>query len=580
MVATTISAPIATPARSRGANGGTYNFRKQPIRPISDAEVVSSDDQKPRPVSLLSSMLSDHASPPRLEFIGGGRSGSSTPSTTVASPKANDTHDPVSILRRSSIGSDAEPFHLPLARVTSAVLKDQVPPPNAHRPGALKFAVATHRPDTERHVVPLPVDDSEGDDGMTDAGYEEDSEAVTDGSDETAWLDVTASEVTTERAKIVAGDTNLEQATEILIQSDLQSLLVETGAGYGLFDFADLNTVLLLVLTASSQGSFDHLDDRSCEIVSCLKRGVRLGVGTVCDISGKNPCTTFPPDTPLRQLLPLFASGVHRVVITSNPPTILGSSALLEYLTKQPPPLLRLPLSEVDLPLHPLVSLPTTASVLDAMQVMSLNGMSALGVIGNDSDRDPELSSLVGIVTVSDCSKLVVPSEGKHALGMSLGDMCKNVLADHHGRERGEERVPVHTITPSTTLLHASRLILATSSSRVFMRTNPGESPPLSPVSSPGQISPPPSPSASSKSIGLPAPPPTQLSPQYVISSLDILSCLARSCPGRLTPIEPDSVAESWDMLPDSISKRRRRASSSAFTGFETWRWAEPPTPL
>ncbi|TXT06072.1 hypothetical protein VHUM_03545 [Vanrija humicola] len=403
---------------------------------------------------------------------------------------------------------------------------------------------------------------------------------VTDGSDETAWLDVTASEVTKERAKMVSGDTNLEQATEILMQSDLQSLLVETGAGYGLFDFADLNTVLLLVLTASSQGSFDHLDERSCEIVSCLKRGIRLGVGTVCDISGKNPCSSFPPDTPLRQLLPLFASGVHRVVITSDPPTILGSSGLLEYLTRQPPSLLRLSLSEVDLPLHPLVSLPATASVLDAMQVMSLNGMGALGVIGSDSDRDPELSSLVGIVTVSDCSKLVVPSEGKHALGMALGDMCKNVLADHHGLERGEERVPVHTITPSTSLLHVSRLILATSSSRVFMRTNPGESPPLSPVSSPGQASPPPSPSASSKSIGLPAPPPTQLSAQYVISSLDILSCLARSCPGRLTPIEPDSVADSWDMLPDSISKRRRRASSSAFTGFETWRWAGPPTPL
>lgn len=38
---------------------------------------------------------------------------------------------------------------------------------------------------------------------------------VTDGSDETAWLDVTASEVTKERAKMVSGDTNLEQATEV-----------------------------------------------------------------------------------------------------------------------------------------------------------------------------------------------------------------------------------------------------------------------------------------------------------------------------------------------------------------------------
>lgn len=160
----------------------------------------------------------------------------------------------------------------------------------------------------------------------------------------------------------------------------------------------------------------------------------------VSDISQKNPCTPFPPDTTLRRLLPLFASGVHRVVITSDPPRVLEASALLAYLTRKPPPLFRLCFSEVDLPLHPLVSLPSSASILDAMQVMSLNGLSALGVVTGNPEG--ELSSLIGVVTVADCSKLVVPSEGKQVLGMGLGDMCKNVLVDHHGRERGEERVP------------------------------------------------------------------------------------------------------------------------------------------
>lgn len=198
------------------------------------------------------------------------------------------------------------------------------------------------------------------------------------------------------------------------------------------------------------------MDDRAREVVTCLKKGIRLGVGMVCgeliiwfnpslsnlvsDISQKNPCTPFPPDTTLRRLLPLFASGVHRVVITSDPPRVLEASALLAYLTRKPPPLFRLCFSEVDLPLHPLVSLPSSASILDAMQVMSLNGLSALGVVTGNPEG--ELSSLIGVVTVADCSKLVVPSEGKQVLGMGLGDMCKNVLVDHHGRERGEERVP------------------------------------------------------------------------------------------------------------------------------------------
>lgn len=102
-----------------------------------------------------------------------------------------------------------------------------------------------------------------------------------------------------------------------------------------------------------------------------------------------------------------------------------------------------LPLSEVDLPLHQLVSLPQTGTVLDAMQVMSLSGLSALGVVTGDPDRDGELSSLIGVVTTTDCAKLVVPSEGKHALEMGLSEMCKNVLSDHEGGEdRGEDRVP------------------------------------------------------------------------------------------------------------------------------------------
>jgi len=145
----------------------------------------------------------------------------------------------------------------------------------------------------------------------------------------------------------------------------------------------------------------------------------------------------------LGRLLPRFASGVHRVIIKTQPPRILEAATLLTHLTKLPPPLFRLCLSEIDLPLHRFVSLSMNASVLDAMQIMSLNGLSALGVVTGEPEREGEQSSLVGVVTVTDCSKLVVPSEGKQALGMGLGDMCKNVMAaQDSGRERGEERVP------------------------------------------------------------------------------------------------------------------------------------------
>lgn len=150
-------------------------------------------------------------------------------------------------------------------------------------------------------------------------------------------------------------------------------------------------------------------------------------------------------------MLPLFASGIHRVVISGETPHILTASVLLAHLTRKPPPLFRMPLSEVDLPLHQLVSLPQTATVLDAMQVMSLDGLSALGVTTGDPDREGELSSLVGVVTTNDCAKVVVPSEGKLALEMGLADMCKGVLSEYPGGDLGEERVPgkLHALSPS-----------------------------------------------------------------------------------------------------------------------------------
>jgi glycine/D-amino acid oxidase-like deaminating enzyme len=231
---------------------------------------------------------------------------------------------------------------------------------------------------------------------------------------------------------------------------------------------------------------------------------------------------------------------------------------------------------------------------MDAMQVMSLNGLGALGVVTGETEWEGEPSSLVAVVTANDCSKLVVPSEGKQALGMGLGDMCKNVMAEQHGgRERGEERVPgefkaksittnghkltvVHTITPGTTLLHAANMLLATSSSRVFLRTPPASSPPLSPVTSFERLTPPTSPELVTSFPGLPDPPRTHISSQYVISILDILSCLARAYQSKLPAADPTAD----DMLPDNMSKRRRRASSSAaFDGFQTWRWAGDPDP-
>lgn len=414
----------------------------------------------------------------------------------------------------------------------------------------------------------------------------------------------------------------------------------------------------------------------------------------------------------------------------------MSSSGVLEHLATLPCPpayFQRTFLSpSLNLPFHPLVSLSGSASVLDAMQVMSINGLSALGVLSHGSSSSPfhhrrggsassgssgsastsinisigknqnqsqgsanvksrgsgsfgshhrsgsqifssspsllatspgmELPSpfdglggpeLVNIITVETCARLVVPSEGKQALGMGLDQATKVMqVIEHAGQTRGEERVPgeslasslrrssskahpivVHTITPHSSILHASHLILATSSSRVFLRTPYGMSPPLSPTTpslSTSLTSPPSSPSVSSlhssisdlnigqglgahsstgvkppwsaqtqSSIsGLPPLPTIQFSPHYVVSITDILASLARAYshelpksstvtavinagskgvgPGRCEIGEAE--AESWSLDPETMVKKRRDSiNSKAVSGGQTIHFEKAP---
>ena len=239
---------------------------------------------------------------------------------------------------------------------------------------------------------------------------------------------------------------------------------------------------------------------------------------TDLDISEKNPLHTADPSSTLRTVLPFFASGIHRVLVLSSPPRVLSASGVLEHLATLPSPPIyfsRTFLSPtLHLPFHPLVSLSGTSSVLDAMQVMSLNGLSALGVLsqgsgssyrhrrggsassGSSGSASTSLSNpaqtgsntttrgsgsfsshhrsgsqvfthspsllatspsielpspfdglggpeLVNIITVETCARLVVPSEGKQALGMGLEQATKVMqVIEHAGQTRGEERVP------------------------------------------------------------------------------------------------------------------------------------------
>jgi CBS domain-containing protein len=305
-----------------------------------------------------------------------------------------------------------------------------------------------------------------------------------------------------------------------------------------------------LVLQAASSPSADietTSNDRRGHIIRLLRSGGKVPVSLICsespfhiptlsvpwsdsrlqardhllilDISGKNPCHRFHSTSTLRDLVPLLASGIHRVLLSLDDSgvRILTASNVLEHLVASHPPEFfdQTFLSpSLDLPLHPLVSLTGSDSVLDAMQVMSLNNLSALGVIdqsttsvtygqsqghrrgssssgsstsftgirkearsgsssfykspsssqvftispqilpspgaelpspfdGNGSGSGSGNGELMNVITAEGCARLVVPSQGKEALGMGLGEAAKMLQqVEYAGQERGEERVP------------------------------------------------------------------------------------------------------------------------------------------
>ncbi|OCF41325.1 hypothetical protein I317_04897 [Kwoniella heveanensis CBS 569] len=316
------------------------------------------------------------------------------------------------------------------------------------------------------------------------------------GGDE--WLSRTVqsvleSEDVREPIVVVPGEERVEQGVKEkeLLTSQGEYIVVRcqhSESRYAFFDYADLNTFLLLVLGVTSNGAshtsgklIDEEDSGDChrraEILHRLRGGEDVSVSSVCNVSGKNPHHSVPHDTTLRAIIQLFAKGVHWIAVTGPAADlrVLSHTTLLRHLLSLPddscPAAFKAQLDSraLGLPLHSLISLESSATVLDAMQTMSLCGVHALGVIsggqigfrrdnatmtGNETSSytsspllmaidDDSDGNLIHIVRAQDCAMLVVPSVGKEALAMTLADMTKMVeQMEEAGSQRGEDRVP------------------------------------------------------------------------------------------------------------------------------------------
>jgi len=302
--------------------------------------------------------------------------------------------------------------------------------------------------------------------------------------------------------------------------------------------FADVNAFLTLAATRHTLQSEDLRSNlRVNDIVTAAKAG-RVPVHLVSNLSDKNSIAILPHNGNMISLLEIFSRGTHRCLIQSsvNPAEYVGMVSdrrLLSWFdtyARETPSFQKYlynPISSLSLPSFNLntavVAAPSSATILDAMKLMSEQGVSSIAVVEEHN------GSLLSAVSVTDIGKIVVPSQSNQILATPLHHFVAHIK-EPDGSTDGVDKYPVYSVFPSSRLSYTIEKILATNAHRVFVTKDSGPaSPTLTPSFHGGSFQ--------SNLIG-------------IVSVVDILSLFARSA--KIPNVDPTHM------------QRHRRASSTS----------------
>ncbi|KAF4618201.1 hypothetical protein D9613_011536 [Agrocybe pediades] len=358
------------------------------------------------------------------------------------------------------------------------------------------------------------------------------------------WRTVFARDLIDTRIAPVDAETSVEDACELLLSEDVPCLAVRAQVAeeasenksealyQGLFDFADVNAFLTLAATRHTlppEGLADQ--PRVNQIISAAKAG-RVPVHLVSNLSDKNPMVILSHNATLISLLEVFSRGAHRTLIQSavNPGEFIGmvsdrgllswfdsyareTKSFYKYISN---PIQSLPLPSLNLHTS-VVSATSSATILDAMKLMSEQGVSSIAVVEENS------GILLSAVSVTDIGKMVVPSQSNQVLTTPLHYFISQIK-EPEGSTDGADRYPVYSVLQSSLLSYTMEKLLATNAHRVFVTRESGPgSPSMSPSSHKSNIT-------------------------GIVSVVDILSLFAHAA--KIPNIDPTQM------------QRHRRASS------------------
>ncbi|KAJ3736721.1 hypothetical protein DFJ43DRAFT_1193224 [Lentinula guzmanii] len=318
----------------------------------------------------------------------------------------------------------------------------------------------------------------------------------------TQWQGSFARDIIDSRIVAVDGQISVEEACDILLSEDISCLAIKSvdQSISGLFDFSDVNAFLTLAATKHTFSAEAVQEKPRVDDIFTAARSGHVPVSIVSNLSEKNPLHVLPNDATVVSLLEIFAKGTHRVLIKSNSSAdseedfigIVSDRRLLAWFlsfAQQPESeSLRIYLSN---PLNSFAdSLPSlnlfasvvatlsTEPVLEAMKLMSEEGVSSIAVL------EEEGGTLLSAVSVTDIGKIVVPSQSNHILSLPLQQFI-SLIKGPDGSTDGQDRYPVYSVLPTSTMLYTIQKLLATNAHRVFVtQESTGSSPLLSPTSS------------------------------------------------------------------------------------------------
>ncbi|KAF9225923.1 hypothetical protein BS17DRAFT_777880 [Gyrodon lividus] len=301
-----------------------------------------------------------------------------------------------------------------------------------------------------------------------------------------SWAQVHVRDLIDSRIVAVEAESTVEDACDLLLTEDIHCLVVKALPGdpadsfLGLFDFSDVNAFLTLAATRHTIPPHElKANPRADQIMSAARSG-RVPVHLVSNLSEKNFLEILPYEATVISLLSVFARGTHRVLIRSPSPssTYLGMVSDMRLLSWFSTYADRTPafqsylansLYALSLPsLHmysSVVATSSTAQVLDAMRLMSEQGVSSVAVI------DEELGTLLSAVSVTDVGKIVVPSQSNHILSTPVHQFIAQIK-EPDGSTDGIDKYPIYVVFPTSTLSYTIQKLLATASHRLFVTDN------------------------------------------------------------------------------------------------------------